>query len=384
MNKHKRIAFFTNFVSPYINDLFNSLADYSDLDFEVIACVDKEGDRKWKMDYLNNKKYKLNILPDAKIFEIKKQNRFFYLGGLSFIKRIIKKDFDLIIFKGGTRFIGPICAYLCKFMGIKTILWEQNSIELTNTPLKKWAKNLYINDKLFSGFISYGSHVKNLILKLNPNSKKKIFFALSPIDNNKYKKRYLKLKNKKSLIKKQIGLKADEKVILFTGRLVEEKNLFNFIDAISYIKNNNDFKFKCLLVGGGKLEKDLEQYVKNLEMQDLIQFVPFKEFNKLTMFYAAADVFVLPSSREVWGLVVNEAMNFSLPVIVSNKVGCASDLIKHGFNGYVYDINDNKLLAEYIVKALNNSEELGKNSFEFIKNINFNQICNSILKSTEV
>jgi len=384
MNKHKRVAFFTNFVSPYINDLFNSLADYSELDFEVIACVDKERDRKWKLNYLDNKKYKLSILTDAKLFEIKKQNRFFYLGGLSFIKRILKRDFDLIIFKGGTRFIGPICAYLCKFIGIKTILWEQNSIDLTNTLLKKWVKNLYINDKLFSGFISYGSHVKNLILKLNPNAEKKIFFALSPIDNNKYRKRYLKLKNKKNLIKKQMGLKADEKVILFTGRLVEEKNLFSLIDAISYIKNNNDFKFKCLLVGGGKLEKELEQYVKSLEMQDLIQFVAFKEFNKLTMFYTAADVFVLPSSREVWGLVVNEAMNFNLPVIVSNKVGCASDIIKHGINGYVYDINDNNLLAKYIVKAINNSEEFGGNSSEFIRNIDFDQICNAIFKATEI
>ncbi len=378
MPKIKKVAFFTNIISPYINDLFNNLSQFTDIDFEVIACSETEKDRKWKLDYLKTRNYKLTILKDAKLFEIKKQNRFFYLGGLSFIKRILKREFDTIIFKGGTRFIGPICAFLARIRGIKTVLWEQNSVDTTNTPLKKFVKKLYINDKLFTGFISYGNHVKDLILKLNPEADKKIFFALSPIDNQKYRNRYLKLKPKKNFIKKQLGINPEEKIILYTGRFVEEKNLFNLLEAVSNLKINSGIKFKCLLVGGGKLEKELEQEVINKGIQNTVYLVPFKEFSKLTMFYTIADVFVLPSIFEPWGLVVNEAMNFNLPAVVSNKVGCATNLIQQGGNGYVYDIEDNVQLFKYLLKAMNNSEEMGSKSSEFISNVNFEQVCRSI------
>ena len=101
------------------------------------------------------------------------------------------------------------------------------------------------------------------------------------------------------------------------------------------------------------------------------------------MFYTIADVFVLPSTFEPWGLVINEAMNFNLPVVVSDKVGCASDLVKNDFNGYIYDVNDDALLADCIINSLNNSVQMGENSYEIIKTVDFDQICRAVVKSID-
>ena len=84
--------------------------------------------------------------------------------------------------------------------------------------------------------------------------------------------------------------------------------------------------------------------------------------------YAMADVFVLPSGAEPWGLVVNEAMCFGLPVIASDRVGAAADLVKPGSNGFVYPAGDVPALAQLLEQVLEDgaSERLGQASLEKI------------------
>ena len=69
----------------------------------------------------------------------------------------------------------------------------------------------------------------------------------------------------------------------------------------------------------------------------VITFVGHKSIEDLPLFYADAGCFVLPSTREPWGLVVNEAMASGLPVIVSSRCGCADDLVDDGSNGFIVD-----------------------------------------------
>jgi glycosyltransferase involved in cell wall biosynthesis len=78
----------------------------------------------------------------------------------------------------------------------------------------------------------------------------------------------------------------------------------------------------------------------------------------LPRFYAAADLFVLPSRREPWGLVVNEAMASGLPVVATRNVGAAQDLIIDGQNGYVSPENDPEALASVIDRACQSEERL--------------------------
>ena len=86
----------------------------------------------------------------------------------------------------------------------------------------------------------------------------------------------------------------------------------------------------------------VDQKIKN------VRFIGFKNRDTIPDFYIMADVIVLPSARETWGIVVNEAMCFSLPVIVSDAVGAGPDMVREGENGYTYRCGDIKELSEQL------------------------------------
>lgn len=374
-----KILFITNIISPYMHELFNHLKTYTAVDFTVAACAATEPDRAWRLDYLKSATYKFEILPDVKLLKAPGKNRFMYLGGISLLAKI--PQFDAVIFKGGTRFVGPFYALFSRLIGKKTILWEENSIETTDTAIKQIIKQLYINKTLFSGFIAYGTNVRKLIEKFNKDASERIFFSYSPVNNDKFRNRYLKLAPKKALIRRKLGIPPDMKVVLFAGRFVDEKNVFTLINSMEHIVAGGEQNVLCLLVGGGQLENALKSHIRARLLENHVKILPFMEFNKLSMFYAIADSFVLPSMWEVWGLVVNEAMNFNLPVVVSDKVGCAHDLVRNNVNGYVFPYKDSKMLANCILKSIKNREKLGKNSYDIVQNANFDNVCRTIIKS---
>ena len=126
------------------------------------------------------------------------------------------------------------------------------------------------------------------------------------------------------------GIPEKSLVILYCGRLSEEKNLYNLVRAYHQI---DDERKSLIFVGDGRLRQSLQDYVDELGAES-VYFFGFKNRTEIPKFYAMSDVLVLPSVRETWGIVVNEAMCFGLPVIVSNQVGAGIDLVADGENGY--------------------------------------------------
>jgi glycosyltransferase involved in cell wall biosynthesis len=87
-------------------------------------------------------------------------------------------------------------------------------------------------------------------------------------------------------------------------------------------------------------------------------------------FFDLASVFVLPSRHEPWGLIVNEAMNAARPVIVSDDVGCAPDLVQDGVNGFIYPTGDIDALAHVLKRVLAappTAETMGANAYQRIQ-----------------
>ena len=124
---------------------------------------------------------------------------------------------------------------------------------------------------------------------------------------------------------------------LYVGRLAEEKNIEMLVAAwIAYRQEGGDWPL--VLVGDGPARPQLEQLATSAgPMGAEIVFAGHRRAEELTPFYAFAGCFVLPSTREPWGLVVNEAMAASLPVLVSQQCGCAEDLVLQGCNGFHFD-----------------------------------------------
>jgi glycosyltransferase involved in cell wall biosynthesis len=114
-----------------------------------------------------------------------------------------------------------------------------------------------------------------------------------------------------------------------------------------------------------------------------IHFVGFKNQTEISKYYAMSDIFLLSSDSETWGLVINEAMNFRLPVIIADSVGCGSDLIKQGENGYIFKKGDTEELARYLEDLILNEEKrkpFGQKSFEIVKGYNYDKTVESIFE----
>ena len=96
-----------------------------------------------------------------------------------------------------------------------------------------------------------------------------------------------------------------------------------------------DPRLKLVIVGNGKLENELKTKARG---DKRLIFLDFQNQQKMPVVYRLCDIFVLPSvgPGESWGLAVNEAMACKRPVIVSEKCGCAPDLVKENINGWVF------------------------------------------------
>jgi glycosyltransferase involved in cell wall biosynthesis len=154
------------------------------------------------------------------------------------------------------------------------------------------------------------------------------------------------------------SLKA-EKVILYFGRLIKRKGADYLIRAFAKLFREYD-DVVLIIAGEGDEKRSLQNLCRMLNVEDRVHFVGFvKEEDKAT-YFLACDVFVCPSITlgmpEIWGIVVNEAMSAGKPVIVTTAVGCSSDLVKHGINGYIVPEKDVDALYRALKLVLGNKD----------------------------
>jgi len=101
-------------------------------------------------------------------------------------------------------------------------------------------------------------------------------------------------------------------------------------------------------VGDGPRRTALEAQVARLDLGGHVRFPGFCQYDELPAYYGLADALVLASTHEQWGLVVNEAMAAGLPVLVSERCGCAPDLVVEGETGYTFDPYDEAAIADAV------------------------------------
>ncbi len=142
------------------------------------------------------------------------------------------------------------------------------------------------------------------------------------------------------------------KICLFVGKLVPRKRPEDLIHAVSRLKGHD---ICCLFVGMGALKESVAQLAEQLNVKAV--FAGFVNQTSMPAHYALADVLVLPSSLDTWGLVVNESFACGTPAIVSDVVGCHPELITEGATGFVYSVGDQTELAECIERSLSGQRE---------------------------
>jgi glycosyltransferase involved in cell wall biosynthesis len=148
-------------------------------------------------------------------------------------------------------------------------------------------------------------------------------------------------------LRAELGLAPNRPVILFASKLQQRKHADHLLQAY------NDFiaafapedQPYLVIVGDGEQRAQLEAHTTQ-RMLPNVRFAGFRNQSELPRFFQLADVFVLPSRHEPWGLIVNEAMASGCPVIVSSDVGCHTDLITDGIEGCVYPVGNIAALTE--------------------------------------
>jgi len=230
------------------------------------------------------------------------------------------------------------------------------------------SKCMYIGEHNKAYYKEYGARDEKLM-------------HLPHVVSNKFFKGFdEKLRPEREKIKKEFGVPSGKPVILFAGKLIPKKRPMWALKAYEETRKATDSAF--LVAGDGPLRKKMEAYVEKNNIPD-VSFVGFLNQTELPRAYVSGDVFVLPSGwGETWGLTINEALNFGLPVIVSDKVGCGGNLVKEGENGYIIKSFDELVVAlEELVSDSEKRKEYSKKSREIISHWGVPEAVESIVNA---
>ena len=148
------------------------------------------------------------------------------------------------------------------------------------------------------------------------------------------------------------GIDERANVFLFVGRLEEHKGIRSLVSAFEVLVQA-DPSARLVIVGDGSLRDEVRRAADDC---DWLVTCGRLQDSALLAAYCAADVFVLPSSFEPWGLVVNEAMACGLPIIASDRVGCVDDLVKDQDTGIIYSQTESSQLLDALHALASQSE----------------------------
>ena len=172
------------------------------------------------------------------------------------------------------------------------------------------------------------------------------------IDVDFFQKQIEKWVPQREELRKTAGISSRDHVFLYCGKMYWPKNPLLIAQALALLSKTQKEKIWLVAVGTGDWRDKFENAV-HAQLGKRVIFAGFKNQLELGEFYSMADTLILPSqSGETWGLVVNEALQFGLRVIVSDKVGSACDLIKDPKRGSIFPSGDAKALSKEIVQAL--------------------------------
>lgn len=344
-----KVLFVSNIPTPYRVDFFNELGKMCQLTvaFEGKKATDR--DAAWKAENYEN--FHAVTLKGIRTGS----DRFFCPG----IIGLLKKDWDFIVLGCYYTPTSMLAIEYLKLKKKKFAIEADGGKTGNDTPFKYKVKKHFISaaDLWFSSgkttteyFVFYGAKRERCF--------EYPFTSLRKEDIYKDTKQLLEAKKKYTFEEKK------KYTVLAVGRFLPLKRYDVLLKAVSRIQDMVD-----VYIVGGKPTKEYLDICEELILCN-VTFVDFKSKEELSEYFLKADLFVHPSETEAWGLVVNEAMAYGLPVIATEGCVAGLELIKDGYNGYLVEAGNDKELTDKIiltVDSLKTSNEMSENALKSIQ-----------------
>jgi glycosyltransferase involved in cell wall biosynthesis len=366
----------------YKGDIYSRIHEYAkqsgNFQFRVIHIATTESGRSVLGNAdLNEHQYDYEVLFDTELNKVRTLPKISLL-----FKKVIHHNPDLIYLNGYYDPAYWATMIYAKIRGIKIILdSESNEISRDRIWWKETLKRIFLNS--VDGYLCLGTGAVNYLLKLGVKPEKILTNRNIGIANDKvltlFQTAYLqRFEAKKALNLPQYNF-------IFTGRFVKIKNLDLLINAFAAVckKEKKANNWGLILSGDGTEKEALQRLVANKNIER-VYFLPSCEWHEVPARYALADVAVLPSLFEPFGFLVNEALVYGMPVIVSERCGSAIDLVKNGENGFTFNPKSQEDLEDKLLKIINlsnNFEEMGAKGKKLVEYFSPENILIDIVKS---
>ncbi|KQS26892.1 glycosyltransferase [Dyadobacter sp. Leaf189] len=275
--------------------------------------------------------------------------------------------------------------FYAKWKGVKVVISSESSAQdHARSSWKEAFKSFIINRG--NAFFCFGKTSADYLENLGINPGKIPVRNAAVVDDQIIRENYVQAKTE---LKNANTARNELRRFVYVGRLAPEKNLEMLVQAFAEIQKagNAVSIWELLLVGDGPARSSLEILTKKLGVEAQVTFAGGFPWYEVPRWLAQSDVLVLPSKSEPWGLVVNEAMVCGMPVIVSNKCGCAPDLVSNAENGFTFDPTAQTELEQAMLFFVKNPEKIaamGAVSLEKIKPFSSGKVAEEMVKTYKI
>jgi len=346
----KRVLFLTNYASPYRVHFFDELGKY--LDVTVLYSDRVEEIRHRNAGWFEEGSGGFHPVQLRKTAAFGDEN--LCLDVLDWLR----KPFDHIVVCG---YSSPTAILAMAYLRMKGLPF---SMEVDGGLIRQESRVKYAVKKTLVGmagrWLSTGKCTTDYLVHYGAARARTVCYPFSSL----YERDILSdpvPQEEKHRLRRELDI-SQEHVVLAIGQFIHRKGFDVLLHAAALLPGNTG-----VYIVGGEATEEYRELRQRLALPN-VYFLGFQKKERLSQFYRAADVFVLPTREDIWGLVINEAMAYGLPVVTTDRCVAGLELVEDGVNGYIVPTDDVQALAEKIQCVLRaDMGDMGRAALEKIR-----------------
>lgn len=356
-----RIAAFVSHVIQHIAPLWRELARmpgvelrvhyFSRAGTEVVHDPDFAHAYKWDVDLLSG--YESEFLP--RCWPTTDPNDCIWRGLNANLRAVLEKGWDAVWIAGYVHLNNWRIMHLCRRLGIPLLMHNDVSI-LTARDKPAWKMAIksivvrYFLSRLAGGF-GLGDHAREYLVHYGCRPERAFIVPL-PVDVTRFRQTVESATPERiAEVRAKFKLPEGKRLIAFSGKFIPRKRPFDFIEAIHRLERDD---VAGMMIGDGPLRAEIEN-----RLGSRVFVTGFVNQSELPLLLSMADICVMPSEYEAYGLAVTEGLALGLPAIVSDKCGCygPNGVLRDGEDGFVYPVGDVDAIVRHLRFLLDNEAE---------------------------